>query len=124
MKTVVINDKAYSVHFGLSTIKNFALMHNIETVEEFEKKFSTLDDGRIESMELMSELLLAGIERGMRIAGEDCDLDADTILDLSLEDPETFAALTQILGESFNRGNAKQGASAPKKKLKRLPGTK
>jgi len=123
MKTVTIENISYPVHFGLSTIKNFAIINGMETIDEFEKFMTGLDQGSLKSMELISELLKYGLERGCEKAGIEFNLSSDDILDLATDDPATFAALTSILGESFRSGKETKPA-APKKKVKRLPGTK
>jgi len=124
MKTVKIGGKPYPVHFGLSTIKNFSIANGMKTVDEFEKFMSSLQDGSIKSLAMMSELLLAGIERGCQLQKTDCDLDADYILDLFSDDPETFAELSNTLAESFTREASTTEKQGGKKKLKQSPGTK
>jgi hypothetical protein len=103
MKEIEINGISYPVHFGLSTIKNFAIANGMKTIEQFEEFANTLTDGDLESLSKLSQLLLSGIQRGCELKAVECDLDADAVLDLSLEAPDTFQELTGMLMKSFQR---------------------
>jgi len=102
MNSVEINGKKYPVKFGLSSVKKFALKKGLKTLPEFEKWLEKLNDGSFEGVEGIGDLLFIGIERGCAKHGVDCDIDADDIIDLTMEDSEAFNQIMEIFQVSIS----------------------
>lgn len=118
MQQIDIRGTIYPVHFGLSAVKNFAVSNGMTTVDDLMAFIAGLDQLKISDLDLISKLLLEGIRRGCKLAGEECDLDADDILDMTTESPETFQALMTALIESFQRSEPQKTPAKGKKKAK------
>ena len=108
--TITLNGVDYPVKFGLNTLRNFTKQFNISLT-----KLGNLGDM---SLDVLLELMFAGLKDGARTEGQKLDLTIETFCDMfdgadMLDEKGKFFELLAIFSEQFGGGEESGNQEAP-----------
>lgn len=105
MQTVKINGKQYPVKIGLNAMRTYCLSKKIELNDLIVKlRGLKLNNMKLADLDLISEIILAGIADGLRKENKDPEhgLKIDDIIDMMEENPEELLGVFENIANSIS----------------------